>query len=163
MTILKADAADRRATLYTVLGLIALALIGGSWLYNEVNTINSLIASNQVLEAARKLKWLKFGLAAAAALSATAMALYLLRVARKTLAEQRFPPSGSRSLADMRVREGATARRIGQVLLGLSVPLVGLAVWLLVWGVQSAKALTAPPNAEELIQMIDLPRPSRGE
>ncbi len=85
MTILKADAADRRATLYVVLGLIALALIGGSWLYNEVNTINTLIANGQPLEAARKLKWLKFGLAAAAALSATAMALYLLRVGRKTL------------------------------------------------------------------------------
>jgi hypothetical protein len=162
MTILKADAADRRATLYVVLGLIALALIGGSWLYNEVNTINTLIANGQPLEAARKLKWLKFGLAAAAALSATAMALYLLRVGRKTLTEKRFPPSGSRSLADMTVREGNSAQRIGYVLFCLSVPLVGLAVWLLVWGVQSAKALTAPPNAEELIQMIDVPRPPSG-
>lgn len=162
MTILRADAADRRATVYVVLGLSALALIGGSWLYGEINAINQLIASGQTFEAARKLKWLKFGLAAASALSATAMALYLLRVARKTLSERRFPPAGSRSLADMRVHEGRTAEVIGYVLFGLSVPLVALAVALLVWGVQSAKALTLPPGAEDLIPLIDLPRPSRG-
>lgn len=161
MTILKADDADRRATVYVVLALTALALIGGSWLYGEVHAINQLIVAGQPFEAARKLKWLKFGLAAAAALSATAMALYLLRVARKTLAEARFPPSGSRSLADMTVREGVTARRIGYALIGVSVPLVALAVWLLVWGVESAKALTLPPGAEELIPLIDLPRPPR--
>jgi hypothetical protein len=162
MTILKADAADRRATLYVVLGLTALAMIAGSWLYTEVGTINQLISSGQVFEAAKRLKWLKFGLAAASALSATALALYLLRIARRTLAEARFPPSGSRSLADMTVREGVPARRIGYALLGVSVPLVALAVWLLVWGVQSAKALTLPPDAEDLIPMLDPPRPSRG-
>ncbi len=162
MTILRADAADRRATLYVVLGLTALALSGGSWLYTEVRSINELIDAGQYFAAAGKLKWLKFGLASASALSATAMALYLLRVARKTLAEQRFPPSGSRSLADMKVREGVTARQIGYALLTLSLPLVALAVWLLVWGVQSAKALTVPPGTEELIDLIELPRPPRG-
>lgn len=161
MTILKADAADRRATLYVVLGLTALALIAGSWLYTEVGTINQLIASGQPFEAARRLKWLKFGLAAASALSATALALYLLRVGQKTLAELRFPPTGSRSLADMTVREGPMARQIGYGLLGLSLPLVALAVWLLVWGVQSAKALTVPADAEDLIPMIEPARPSR--
>lgn len=163
MTILKADAADRRATLYVVLGVTALALIAGSWLYGEIGTINQLISAGQPFEAAKRLKWLKFGLAAASALSATAMALYLLRVGQKTLAEQRFPPAGSRSLADMTVRDGPVARRLGYALLGLSVPLVALAVWLLVWGVESAKALTLPPGAEELIPMIDVPRPARGE
>lgn len=162
MTILKADAADRRATVYVVLGLCALALIGGSWLYGEVNTINSLISAGQPFEAAKRLKWLKFGLAAASAISATLLALYLLRVGRKSLAESRFPPSGSRSLADMTVREGATARWIAYALFGCSVPLVALAVVLVVWGVESAKALTLPPDAEELIPMIDLPRPPRG-
>jgi hypothetical protein len=161
MMILKADAADRRATLYVVFGLFALALIAGSWLYGEIGTINQLIASGQPFEAAKRLKWLKFGLAAASALSATALALYLLRVSQKTLAELRFPPAGARSLADMTVREGAPARRIGYALLGLSVPLVALAVGLLVWGVESAKALTLPPGAEDLIPMIDLPRAPR--
>lgn len=162
MTILKADADDRRATLYVVLGLTAVALIAGSWLYTEVGTINQLISAGQPFEAAKRLKWLKFGLAAASALSATGMALYLLRVGQKTISEQRFPPSGSRSLADMTVREGLMARRIGYGLFGLAVPLVALAVWLLVWGVESAKALTLPPGAEELIPMIDLPRPADG-
>lgn len=154
MTVIKADADDRRRTMLVVAIALALGLVGGLWLFNEVQTINKLIAAQDMVAAARRMQWLYLGVSVACAVSATALALYLLRVGSKTQSERRFPPSGSKTFADFKVREGAGAQRIGQGLIALALILVLLAALTVVSGVRSALLLTPPEVTTEPPSLI---------
>ena len=111
--IVRADPAARR---WTLIGLLAILVIGGPlvwWLENRVDWFGWLGDADGLGGST-----LTFGVALFVILGLPAWVLgaYLFRVGRRTLASERFPPPGIRVVRDTTVREGTAARTTGMAL-----------------------------------------------
>jgi hypothetical protein len=121
MTIHEADSAEKKRTLYLLLGLLIFAAFVAWWFYRWLGQIDALLAGGERAMARHQID-LVFGFAAIL-LSVCLLSLAILtgKHAREVLRQQRFPSQSARLLRRMTVYEGAPARQRGWLNVALAV------------------------------------------
>ncbi len=132
-SLIAADPRKRRQALWVAVAMLAVGVVAFVLLRGQIAQINVALDNNdheQAIWLSRRLGVVVLG---SLLIGAVGLAMVCEKVARDSLLQGHFPPSGVTLLFTVRVRTGAELRRIAWLLRTLAVVLILLASGLAGW------------------------------